>query len=562
MVRRGWTVGLALVVPLLVLAAAAFGLLSLEDLRDRTARRLAGKEVEGKVRPEGVVAYIDQQMGRRPQYAVVVGDSLAHSDVHHEPLAKQLGVHPATIARISIPGSGAATWYAILDNHVFGKGHQPEWIVVVGSLPSLLEMRPASPPHEVTLRALLDGDDPLVEARLQGGAPAWWDDLRIARAKARTRFLDLVRGGSVGWAFGPAETDRVEWGAARADLASARVFDERQVDLHLTRSILADVDPRLEVADLDSLPAVRDSWVPDLVALAQRHGARIAFAKPPVSPTMPPEGWDRTTPAMQQGFAEVTAGPEAVFYDDSRLDMSPVGFRDLAHMGEALSRRYGMLLGGRLALGASEAQPGTSVLDRGELDAREGPVPTAPPSEPGTARTERFDLSFLRPLVDRAILAGFPVSASCLPFVAVQDGEVLPPHPDGCAGVLHDEAPAVCFDGTHLWARADEDGGPVTLERHPTGRCEDGRRWLRPGQALRWKALGSKAIAVQAVSTHPMRMSLDVAGSGARPLKRRWGGKHLDRKTFDLPPVARKGVVRLSNQAPQGLVLVLDAKVP
>jgi len=571
--RALWIWVVAAVAPLVTIALAVVALLSIEDVRDQTASRLAGKEVEGKVRPEGVAAYIRNQMGRGPQHMVVLGDSLAHSDLHHEPLAKHLDLPPRSIARISIPGSGAPTWYAILDNHVFGPGHRPEWVVVVASVPSLMQLTPSSPAQHATLRELMDDDDVLLHQRLDDGTPSLWTDLLTARVKAKQLWTRTVRGGAVGWLYGrhhqpdpsrPLRT-RIDWGTDVADRASARVFDRRRLDLHQRREIIDTVDPRLEALDLDALPSVADSWLPHLVALCREHGARLALVKPPVSPTMPPEGWDQPDPDL--GAQLHALGDEVVWLDDSRLAMSPNGYRDEAHMAEALARRYAMLVGARLAritAGDDDGvgrSPRTGMLTHPRLQALPPTRPARPLPEAswGLARTRRFDLTFLKPAADRAIIAGMPFDASCLPLQVRSGDQVVPRHPDGCWGLMNDNQQGTCFDGTHLWVRTQPEDAPIELVAHPTGRCEDGRRWMAAGERLRWTGLATTEVTLTAVS--PMPLGLQLV-SGPPPMRKSWTGRRLERHTFALPRRGPAGTLELRNPPAGGPVLLLEAFVP
>ena len=570
--RPLWIWIAAVVAPLLTWASATVGLLSLESFRDQRADRFAGKEVEGKVRPGGVVAYTEQQLARGPQRAVVLGDSLAHSNVHNEPFAKQLGLPPRSVARISIPGSGAPTWYALLDNHVLPAGHPIEWVVVVASLPSLLQQQPASPAQRATLAELMDDDDDLLRERLDGGQPTLWSDLLVARVKAKQLWVEQVRGGSVGWLFGAQRArdtarpnqSRVEWGTEVADRASARVFDRRRLDLHQSRALVDQVDPRLEALQATSLPTVADSWLPDLARLCRERGVRLALVKPPMSPTMPPEGWDRPTDDLVEQLGAVVDGDRVVWLDDSRVDMSPNGFRDEAHMAEGLARRYAMLVAARLArIGAGEplgADAGVDLLTDPQLElippAAARPLPGPLPS---LARTRRFDLSFLRAAADRAIIAGAPFGAECLPVeVHTGVGELVPAHPDGCWGILNDDRPGTCFDGTHLWVRTQPDDVPIELH-HVTTPCPDGRRWLAPGAALRWPRHGDRSVQLAAVSPAPLSMAIT---SGPPPQRQTWSSKMLDRRVFRLPRKAPAGMLEVRNAPGAGPVLLLEATTP
>ena len=560
----------AVLAPLLTLSGAATWLVSLQDARDQTAARMAGKEVEGKVRPEGAVAYIRQQMTRMPQKVVVLGDSLAHADIHHEPFAKHLELPPRSIARMSIPGSGAPTWYAVLDNHVFGRGHRPEWVVVVAALPSLLQLIPSSPAHRATLHELMDDDDTLLRQRLDEGAPRWWSDLLTARVKAKQLFTRGVRGGAVGWVFGASRPPsvrqtRVDWGSELADRASARVFDRRQIDLHQSRAIVDAIDPRLEALDLSDLPPVADSWLPELLALCRAHGARLAVVKPPMAPTMPPDGWDHTPDALRRDLRALF-GDDAVFMDDSRLELSPNGFRDEAHMSEGAARRYGMLVGARLARLAAGERTVADPLPVGFLDhPRLSRVPSdrsafrSPQPMDSLARTRRFDLSFLRPAADRAIIAGAPFDARCLPFVVIADEVVVPPHADGCWGMMNDDRPGTCFDGTHLWVRTVPEDAALALRPHPTGSCDDGRRWLGAGDRLRWAGLVATEVTFTAVSPDPLDL---VLTSGPPPKRKPWRGQRLENHTFALPRQSHTGGLELRNGTGAGPVLLLEAFVP
>jgi len=91
---------------------------------------------------------------------VVLGNSIALSNIDADLLAAALERPPSTVSQLAERGSQPAHWLAKARHRVFLEGHRPDQVVVVSPLELLVRERLSSPRDTARLLALLTRPDP------------------------------------------------------------------------------------------------------------------------------------------------------------------------------------------------------------------------------------------------------------------------------------------------------------------------------------------------------------------------------------------------------------------
>jgi hypothetical protein len=104
------------------------GLAALERVRtvdDRTQEANVGVVLNGRHVHEPLVDAIDDLLARSRPEVVVLGNSIANTDFVVPAWAAETATDPRRIAKLSVPNTMAAHWYAILKNRVYeiGRAH-------------------------------------------------------------------------------------------------------------------------------------------------------------------------------------------------------------------------------------------------------------------------------------------------------------------------------------------------------------------------------------------------------------------------------------------------------
>ena len=325
---------LAVVLPLGVIAGALY-LLGAEPTADQERQlRNAGILLNGVVLDRPVVDAIAETMARGPRL-VIVGNSFANTNVQLNPLVEQLGLGRSG-ARLSIPNTIGAHWYALLKHHVFVPGHAPPDVVVIASdLQSVLLTTPLSEGSFGNLTSLTRKvHDPLLEARVGRVTSWWWATVLEGRQGWRDGTLTFVKESAARVVHPRVNETRLR--KLTSD-AMDQVFDPSKTVPSLS------VAPRPATAlglDVGELPHPKDSFVEAIAALCYEHGARLVFARNRESPLVAPGQGDAVRPGTEREVRALIEPYGGELLDFRRLPMVADQFDDIDHMTTEGSRRF------------------------------------------------------------------------------------------------------------------------------------------------------------------------------------------------------------------------------
>ncbi len=470
-----------------------------------------GSAVVNRIERPDAAAWVDEHLREVDPEVVVVGNSLGAFDIDPALLGGALGVDPERVAVLSVPGSVASHWAALLGRMVAG-GHRPGRVIVVGDLQSALSIRPRTPAGRAHLDALLAHDLPELRARIAEGSgwPAI-DAVEVNRGRARRDLVDRIRAAPVALLAPDDVRNPLGWARDRVTRAGTRVFHERDLAVALTREVRTGFDERYQVTDPGELLAPADSLVPELRALAEAAGARLVYVRPPLSPQTPPFARDVVPPGTEARMAAELGAPHA-YLDAAGLLLGLPAYVDLVHLGKAGARKFTVALAERLHR-LDDPAPPTGLAGAPEVL---GPVPELAP-RPGE-KAFGGTTSWLLPQVGRVHeelwAMGLAPPEDCVPVeVAGPDGPLARM---SCGELFPSERPGSCFDGERLFARAPAGLAPEALFLVASARraCGD-FLWMYPGDRVRLQVPGQGPLRVAATGDAPPELALRVDGAPA-----------------------------------------------
>lgn len=283
--------------------------------------------------PTGKALAMDRELLESgPPDVVVLGSSLARTNVDLDVLAKGLDIPRRRIVLLTLPNATAAHWYAVMENRLFAQGYRPRLVLMVGALTTMVTPDVLMDTNGERLVNLLGEHEPVIAAKVFKSD----DPLEYAWLSLRERAGQLRDAWVEGW------RDRVlsvvfrgrgdaHGGARLAARANATVFadDRMEYTLHEaqpTGLYLGEV----EQLDLSGLDVARDSLIPDIAALAAAHGSRAVFVRTPFPPSNADN--DLVPPDVERAAVGVMADSGASYVDLRGLNLDESHFRDLRHM--------------------------------------------------------------------------------------------------------------------------------------------------------------------------------------------------------------------------------------
>lgn len=428
---------------------------------------------------EGRALMMDRQLKRAGEVDVVVlGSSLARTDIRVDLLATELDLSQRSVAMLTLPNATAAHWYAILKNRVFAGGHRPKAILMVGALTTMVTPDVLKDANVERLVNQLSSDEPVIAAKVFGTDDPLrfrWLFMREQAGILRDRWLTDLRDLSLAMAW--RGKGRREAGARLADRANAVVFADENMDyaLHKGNATGLSVDA-VDQLDLEGLDLQAESLLPDLISLAREHGASAVFVRTPFPPSNPDN--DRL-PHWFEAEAQTLIEAEGGLYVDLRsLGLDDTQFRDMRHMNREGASRFTRALARSMRdLGALQSEA-ARARKRQALDVapdrvvREGRTAVDVAWSPvGACRW--------RGVLDGGVPALRDGRAEAV-SVAV-GGDALRPATldEGC------DAPGFAVDDGVLVVAAPTSGPPPEASLASPGVGDLGGWWLPPGGVLR-----------------------------------------------------------------------------
>ena len=380
---------------------------------------------------------------------VVIGNSITKAGIDPERLAAHLGLR---VELLTVPGSEAPAWYAVVKNIVLRAPRPPRLILVANRADGLLAVSARTEQDQLRLDQLMTAYEPVLAAKVlaRDARSVLVAELDRRRNQHRRAILDGLRNVAAAL-VGQRPEDAVS--------AHNRVFADHNVDLGLAG------DAWVVPGDADVTTDPPDSLVVDLADLAAKSGIKIAFVNLPSAPGVP----DLVTEDQMHALVRLMNERAIGYVARPKRPMRAAWFSDPVHFRPVGREHYTTFLAKRI-LKLKLHLPNVAVPA--------APLPLRPPT---VART------------------GLPRAPRSLP---------LTPRPDSCA---YDAPPQLVamvlgFDGPNapitpglLQARGLPPAWPVTIE-DPAGVLH----WIpRPWRLRRECRPGSFAVQPSLLSVVP-----------------------------------------------------------
>ncbi len=424
--------------------------------------------------PTPTVRQIDGWLATGEPDVLVVGPSIARGDIDPAVLADGLGETRKVVTRVAQPQASAAIWYAILRERVYGAGHAPPLVVLVGTIQTLLTVRPADAKMGDLTQHFAEPDEVIRRKTLRSPWPASVQRALESRGSLRAPLLGWFKDAPVGVLFGSGPDDGAALVAAAGEAALGGTHGPQ------TGRAIPVVEAGTDENELDGVQASpEESYLPDLAALVAAHGGRLAVV-------LPPSSTRRHTGFFADAATERAAVAEAnrlgvAWVDLRRWSTSDADFTDGLHMHAEAASRFTTTAAAALmaanALGpgpvvpaAAPAPPATRER-LGSLPEWGGAVAEAGPPPCGSS----FSVPNLA-VVSDDVLRRVAYNVMSPVLVREDDTRLLHVAPRGgtCSGRF-------ALVGTTVSATATaEKASPPRLS------FDDASSWVPPGTTLRW----------------------------------------------------------------------------
>lgn len=539
---RAVPLALAVLAPLCVLAAGLGVLERVRTADDRTQEHNVGSVLNGRHVHEPLLDAIDAVLDRAEPQVVLLGNSIANTDFVAQVYARETGIPVGRIARLSVPNTMAAHWYAILENRVYARGHAPRQVLIVSDLQSLLATTPRSEASHVALTLQMGADEPVIEGKL---GKNWWalERVRENRTVFRDRLMNGLRNRIVDLLV---HHTLVPQEARPTEEALARVFSDERVDHRLHKRVLPVfnvTEPFAVTFEPDELSPVGEGFVPDLEALVGGHGGQLVFVRPPMSPRLPAGYGDVVPDDLAAAVPGAFAARGHVYLDLRAIPMQASHFQNLDHMNEEGARRFTWVLTDALREAGVGAPPDPGLdllrsfsLRDGVLVPREvtATFATPPPNVPGGRQpfargrngTGWFAAGQFPGLADVATLPVSPHGARCSPLRVVEsEATELGPANVLCEEVFRLGHGRTCHAADRVWFSASDatdpwdNGRGYTLVLDPERRCPESR-WTYPREVALVHVPADEAEGVRVEALALRAADLGSTGRGAVPVLR------------------------------------------
>ncbi len=339
-----------------------------------------------------VAARLERAVAKDPD-VVVLGASKVGTDLDLALLARELGLPTEQVAGANLSGTTAPVWYAVLDNRVYGSGQTPKLVVVYSTFDWTLATAPSGETERAVLAGQLDGDDPVLQAKVLGGdgGNVALERLRKHRTEDHTALMGWVRDASVGTLLATPTADEAA-AAAGAKLAAPALERLFGLGAGLEVSQVARAIPIVEAERATAAMTatrVEDTLVPDFIDLAAAHGTKIVFVSAPVRRDA--EIDVDYAPGTARAVVELLNARGAGYADLRDLRLPDSAFGDATHLNkvgrEALTRALVTRIKAMGAMGDGPlAAAKLPVVQAAPVATRTGtppPLPTLTPKRGG-----------------------------------------------------------------------------------------------------------------------------------------------------------------------------------
>lgn len=286
-------------------------------------------------RATGKAAGMERKLKNQKSDVVVLGSSLARTNVNIDLLASELGVGSKNVTLLTLPNATAAHWYAVMKNRVFANGHRPKVVVMVGALTTMITPEVLKDSNVERLVNQLSDREPVLGKKVFGTlSPADFRYLymREQAGQIRDEFMLQYRDWALGWLMGnnhkPAEGKRL------AERANEIVFADERMDYSLHMGTGTGLwGGAVEEIDVSNVDIANDSLISDIGSLARDYGSYAVFVRTPFPPSNSDN--DLVSPNQESAAVETMEGSEAGYVDMRSLNLDDSYFQDMRHMSAA-----------------------------------------------------------------------------------------------------------------------------------------------------------------------------------------------------------------------------------
>lgn len=268
---------------------------------------------------------------------VILGNSKAHTDIDTRALTEALQTDRRVVT-LNVPASSAPAWYAIAEQRVFGQGYEPELLVVYGTLASMLRVEAGGAVERRRIEDELTGESEVLSRKVFGGDTGFGARVRRRATVLHQDLLDGLRDLAVGLTV-EGDGDVFARGEAAALPALDVVFGEKaRFRADAGKRVIPVAEGGWSGAMKASDVAPRDTLLPDLVALARDHGARVLFVRAPLPASL--AHMDSVPIAQERDALALLNEIGAGWIDLRSTPLPPEAFRDNLHLtgrGRALN---------------------------------------------------------------------------------------------------------------------------------------------------------------------------------------------------------------------------------
>lgn len=275
--------------------------------------------------PSDSVKAQDKLLSDAQPDVVVVGNSLAASDVDLKALQQATGLKAATLRENASPGP---TWYTLLKFRLFEAGYRPKVILVVSSLNAMLRTRPDGEMGMARLQQHFAEPDDVLARKLLGGNPRW-RRMKERRTQLRASILDDLKYTVAG---------------SKADEDLEKVFDMAAVLSGGPTQVMPIVEQ--EAVSTETATGIEASFILDIIELGKKNGAKVIFVRVPVAPAS--ARYDMVPMDVQREVVQAINTAGGGWLDLSGLPVSEADFRDGRHMAAGGASRFTQVLLERL----------------------------------------------------------------------------------------------------------------------------------------------------------------------------------------------------------------------
>lgn len=285
-------------------------------------------------RATGKAADFDRKLRVFPPKVLVLGSSLARTDVQIDVLADELGIPRKRVVMLTLPNSTAAHWYAILKNRVFARGYEPELVLMVGALTTFVTPDILYDANVDRLVNQLSGEEPIIARKVFGADAMGEFQFLYMRERASAMREELLEG----WrdrALSLVVSEKGGPGHARrlAERSNELVFSDAAMNYELHKLDATGLDSLEAVDSLDreDIDVAVESLLPDIGELAAAHGARVVYVRTPFPPSNAEN--DRVPPDIEAQALSVMEEAGAGYLDMRSLNLDDSYYQDMRHMG-------------------------------------------------------------------------------------------------------------------------------------------------------------------------------------------------------------------------------------